>query len=88
MAHPADAMNNLLEFCGFADPAERQAIQLDSFDELDELANLEMKDIDKMTEGFSARTVANGKIVFGMRRTHHEVEACSPLDSGLRQSQS
>jgi hypothetical protein len=69
MAHPADAMNNLLEFCGFADPAERQAIQLDGFDELDELANLEMKDIDKMSEGFSARTVANGKIVFGMRRT-------------------
>jgi hypothetical protein len=58
----------LLVFCGFS-AASSILIADDGFTSFDDIASLDIKNIKTLAEGFAARTTANGKMVFGMRRT-------------------
>jgi hypothetical protein len=60
----------ILGHCGF-NAANQIEIAQDGFNLFADIAGLEIKDVDRLSEGFAARTVANGKVIFGMRRTMH-----------------
>jgi hypothetical protein len=56
----------ILGCCGF-NAANQIEIAQDGFNSFADIAGLEIKDVDRLSEGFAARTVANGKTIFGMR---------------------
>jgi hypothetical protein len=58
----------ILGCCGF-NAANQIEIAQDRFNSFADIAGLEIKDVDRLSKGFAARTVANGKKIFGMRRT-------------------
>ena len=59
----------VLGYFGFT-PVEVEAIMADGLATFEEVGDLDDKDITKCAAGFAALTNANGKIVFGMRRTN------------------
>ena len=59
----------VLEWIGFQDPVQRTRITDDAFQCFADVLALNEKDILKLSTSFSRRTVANGKIDFGLRRT-------------------
>jgi hypothetical protein len=62
-------LDAILGYCGFTDEASRLAIANDGFGSFDDISRLDHKDVDKLADGFAARTQANGKIIFGFKRT-------------------
>jgi hypothetical protein len=60
----------ILGYCGFA-VGNQAPVADDGFTSFADIANLEAKDIETLAAGFAARTTANGKLIFGMRRTTH-----------------
>jgi hypothetical protein len=63
------SVDTVLNYCGFSEMHRRQIAQ-DGFDTFEDIAKLESKDITSLADGFASRTVANGKITFGLRRTN------------------
>lgn len=61
-------IHTILGYCGF-NAASRVEIADDGFNSFADIAGLEIKDVDRLSAGFAARTAANGKVIFGMRRT-------------------
>ena len=59
----------VLEWIGFLDPAHRTRITDDAFQCYADVLSLNEKDILELSTSFSRRTVTNGKIDFGLRRT-------------------
>jgi hypothetical protein len=72
MVDPAEAaeIDMILAHCGFADPARRTDIAADGFESYDDVNALTEKDIGSLAKSFAERTTANGKIIFGLRRTN------------------
>ena len=64
-----DPMKVVLGYCGL-EPAHVEAIMADDLESFAEVGDLDDKDITKSATAFAARTIANGNIVFGMRRTN------------------
>ena len=72
MVNAAEAANVdlILEYCGFAIDADRAAIADDGFESYDDMQSLTEKDVSALAKGFADRTsVAQGRIIFGLRRT-------------------
>ena len=64
-----DTMNQILYWIGFRTEAQRTSLIEDAFESFDDFKSLTEKDISTMSSDFSSRTVANGKITFGTRRS-------------------
>ena len=63
-------IERILDYSGFDDPAHKNVITADGFDSYDHILVLEDSDIVNPSKGFSYRTVAMEKIIFGLRRTN------------------
>ena len=59
----------ILMWIGFNDPAARTRISEDSFELYDNIVDLTEKDIQNLSHSFASRTAANGRIIFGLRKT-------------------
>jgi hypothetical protein len=73
MAKEGDIENNIhtiLSYCGFAGVNNRISIAEDGFESFQDIMSLSEKDVSSLAKGFSERTVTNGRIVFGLRRTN------------------
>lgn len=69
-AAEAANMDLILEYCGFAADADRTAIAEDGFESYDDMQSLTEKDVSALAKGFAERTAAQGRIIFGLRRTN------------------
>jgi hypothetical protein len=68
-AAEAAEINTILAHCGFTDQARRTDIAAYGFESNDDVNTLTEKDVGSLAKGFAERTQANGKIIFGLRRT-------------------
>jgi hypothetical protein len=68
-ADEAAEIDSILEHCGFTDQARRTDIAADGFDAHDHVNAWTEKDVGSLAKGFADRTQANGKMIFGLRRT-------------------
>ena len=59
-------IDKILEYSGFDDSAQRIIITEDGFESYDDILTLGDSDIMNLAKGFSDRTVAAGKISFGL----------------------
>jgi hypothetical protein len=66
----ADATNTILEYCGFNNQANRTDIAADGFELFDNMLTLTEKDVTSLAKGFAKRAAAQGRIIFGLRRTN------------------
>ena len=62
-------MLQVLAWIGFRTPIPRQSLIDDAFEDFQAVGSLTEKDISNMASDFGGRTVANGRIIFGTRRT-------------------
>ena len=63
-------INLMLTYCGFTSEGSRINISNDGFESFSDIMSLTEKDISELSKGFAERTAANGKVVFGLRRTN------------------
>ena len=69
VVHPYIIVDQCLEWIGFGIPNQRAAISTKAgFNSLEDLIDIEEKDIRDMADSFQKRTIAH-RINFGMRRT-------------------
>jgi hypothetical protein len=66
---PLEGVNFMLDIIGFHDPAERLRLMEASLADYEDFRYLVEKDIRDMAEEFAKRTVANGRMTFGLGRT-------------------
>jgi hypothetical protein len=71
MADIDPSIATILEYCGFDNEASRLRIAEDGYGSFNDVGRLDDKDIDKLAEGFGRRTPANGRIIFGLKRTNN-----------------
>ncbi len=64
-----ETIEQVLFWIGFVDPVQRGNIVRDSLGSFDDIRMLSEKDITSMAGEWSRRTMANGRITFGTRRT-------------------
>ena len=64
-----DQIEEILTWIGFTVPANRTSIIDDAFNTYADIRSLKDKDISELSESFSRRTQANGRIDFGIQRT-------------------
>jgi hypothetical protein len=62
-------VDTVLTYCDFGTADSRARIAMDGFNTFDDIMKLDEKDVSSLADGFSSRTVATGKIIFGLRRT-------------------
>ena len=60
----------ILAYVGFIVPDQRISIAEDGFESFDDMLSLTEKDVGSMAKGFAERTQAQGRIIFGLRRTN------------------
>ncbi len=65
-----EELDTILGYCGFADQGERTSIASDGFESYDDIKALAIKDIGSLAKGFAERSVVNGRIIFGLKRTN------------------
>ena len=65
-----DDIDTILEYCGFEDEKDRANIAEDGFESFDDILTLADKDMTSLAKCFAERTSANGRIIFGFRRTN------------------
>ena len=65
----SDSMIQILHWIGFRTDAGRQSLIDDAFESFQDIRGLTERDITTMSSDFSGRTAANGRIMFGTRRT-------------------
>ena len=64
-----ETIHQTLFWIGFVDPVQRNNVINDSLGSYANIRMLSEKDISSMSEDWQRRTVANGRIMFGTRRT-------------------
>jgi hypothetical protein len=64
-----DDINTILRYCGLAAANARTSIAQDGFESFEDIMSRSEKDVSSLAKGFVERTVASGKIVFGLRQT-------------------
>jgi hypothetical protein len=65
-----DDIDIILRYCGFAAANDRISIAQDEFKSFEDIMSLSEKDVSSLAKRFAERTVASGKMVFGLRRTN------------------
>ena len=60
-------INTILTYSGVAGGNNRISIAEDGFESFEDIMSLSERDLSSLAKGFSERTVANGRIVFGLR---------------------
>jgi hypothetical protein len=65
-----DDIDTILRYCGFAAANDRTSIAQDGFESFEDIMSLSEMDVSSLAKGFAERTVASGKIVFGLRGTN------------------
>jgi hypothetical protein len=60
----------VLEYFGFALQVNRTDITADGFESFNDILTMSETNIGSLSKGFTERTMANGKIIFGLRRTN------------------
>jgi hypothetical protein len=66
-----DDIDTILSYCSFAGVNNKISIaQEDGSESFEGIMSLSEKDVSSLAKGIAERTVANGKIVFGLRRTN------------------
>ena len=63
-------IDKILEYSRFNNSAQETIIAADWFESYDDILTLGDSDIMNLAKGFSYRTVAEGKISFGLHRTN------------------
>ena len=69
-AMEAADIDMILQYCGFDNPGERDAIAEDGFESFLDILSLSEKDVSNLAKGFAERTAGDGRINFGLRRTN------------------
>jgi hypothetical protein len=64
------AIDSIFEYCGFTQQAARTSIMEDGLGSYQDMLSLTEKDIGALSKEFAERTAAQGRIVFGLRRTN------------------
>ena len=64
-----DQIRQILTWIGFAIAEDQQAIIDDAFELHNDLLELTSKDITDLSASFGRRTLLNGRIIFGSRKT-------------------
>jgi hypothetical protein len=64
-------MDTVLMWIGFEQEATRNRIREEGFESFDDLATMKEKDIRDLAESYGRRTVADGRYIFGLRRTRY-----------------
>ena len=67
------AYDTVLDLIGFTIPAQRAAIMAD-ITELEDYADLKENHMQSLAEGFTRRTVADGRLIVGVSRTKRLTE--------------
>ena len=65
-----EEVDMLLQYVGFSEESVRNNISSDGFESFEDIMTLKEKDISELAKGFADRSVANGKVIFGLRRTN------------------
>ena len=69
-AFEASDIDMILQYCGFDNPDSRTAIAEDGFESFADILSLTEKDVSSLAKRFAERTAADGRIIFGLRRTN------------------
>ena len=64
-------MDTVLMWVGFEQEATRNRIREEGFESFGDLATMKEKDIRDLAESYGRRTVADGRYIFGLRRTRY-----------------
>ena len=64
------AIDAILQYCGFTNVDHRLSISRDGLESYADMLSLTEKDIGSLAKGFAERSAAQGRIVFGLRRTN------------------
>jgi hypothetical protein len=64
-----DDIGTILRYCGFARANDRISIAQDGFESFEDIMSLAEKYVSSLAKEFAERTVASGKIEFGLRQT-------------------
>ena len=62
-------MNTALLWIGFDQEATRERLRAEGFDTFDDLYGMKEKDIRDLADSYTRRTVADGRAIFGLKRT-------------------
>jgi hypothetical protein len=65
-----DDIDTIPRYCGFAAANNRTSIAQDGFELFEDIMSLSEKDAISLAKGLAERTVASGKIIFGLRQTN------------------
>ena len=68
---PIDPMDTALQWVGFDIDATRERLKNEGFESFDDLKSMKEKDIRDLAESYGRRTVADGRFIFGVRRTKY-----------------
>jgi hypothetical protein len=66
---PPTMMDTALLWIGFDQEATRNRLRAEGFDTFDDLTGMKEKDIRELADSYSRRTLADGRTIFGLRRT-------------------
>lgn len=64
-----NSIAQILHWIGFRIVAQHELLMNDAFDSFNDIRVLSTKDITKMADSFGNRTVLNGRVIFGTKRT-------------------
>ena len=64
-----DSMTQILHWIGFRTDEQKESLREDSFESYHDIQSLTEKEVTTMATNFASRTAANGRIIFGTRRT-------------------
>jgi hypothetical protein len=73
VVEPAPPMDLILNWIGFEQANIRERIRTEGFESFDDLLAMKEKDIRDLSESYSRRTVADGRIIFGLRKTRYMI---------------
>ena len=69
---PAPVMDTILvTWIGFNNPANRDRMRAEGFGSFDDLKPMKEKDIRDLSDSYGRRTVADGRVIFGLRRIRY-----------------
>ena len=68
---PVDPMDTALQWVGFENENTRERLRSEGFESFDDLKSMKEKDIRDLAESYGRRTVADGRFIFGVRRTKY-----------------
>lgn len=68
---PPPVMDTILTWIGFDIAVTRERIQAEGFESFEDLKPMKEKDISDLSESYGRRTIADGRVIFGLRRIRY-----------------